>query len=205
VTDVATTERSALADLLTDLGPDAPTLCEGWLTRDLAAHLVLRERRPDAAPGIFLKRVAPHTAQVQRTIAGRPWPELVETVRRRPWWIAPVDGLINSTEYFIHHEDVRRAQLDWAPRAIAPDVAAVLWRFVRPRARLVLRRVPGAVTVTAPGFGSVSAGKGGPPVTLIGHPQELLLFLTGRQLHTTLGLTGPEAIVSRMRSARYGL
>ena len=42
-------ERIALCDLLDETGPEAPTLCEGWRTLDLAAHLVLREHRPDAA------------------------------------------------------------------------------------------------------------------------------------------------------------
>nr|BFE88977.1 hypothetical protein GCM10020093_115780 [Planobispora longispora] len=50
----ARAERAALSDLFARLGPDAPTLCEGWTTFDLAAHLVLRERRLDAAPGIAL-------------------------------------------------------------------------------------------------------------------------------------------------------
>src|SRR5882762_622635 len=36
-------ERRELCDLFLELGPDAPTLCEGWTTLDLAAHLVLRE------------------------------------------------------------------------------------------------------------------------------------------------------------------
>lgn len=34
-------------------GPDAPTLGAGWKTRDLAAHLVVRESRPDAAAGVI--------------------------------------------------------------------------------------------------------------------------------------------------------
>ena len=46
-------ERLALCALLDETGPDAPTLCEGWTTGDLAAHLVLRERRPDAAAGVW--------------------------------------------------------------------------------------------------------------------------------------------------------
>ena len=40
-------ERLLLADLLEAEGPEAPTLCEGWSTRDLAAHLIVRERRPE--------------------------------------------------------------------------------------------------------------------------------------------------------------
>jgi hypothetical protein len=44
-------ERAQLADLLGELGPGAPTLLAPWTTRDLAAHLVLRERNPLAGPG----------------------------------------------------------------------------------------------------------------------------------------------------------
>ena len=47
----ASRERAALVTTMRAVGPDAPTLCGDWTTRDLAAHLVLRERRPDAAPG----------------------------------------------------------------------------------------------------------------------------------------------------------
>nr|BFF25281.1 hypothetical protein GCM10025732_32460 [Glycomyces mayteni] len=36
-------ERRDLCELLAEVGPDAPTMCEGWTALDLAAHLVLRE------------------------------------------------------------------------------------------------------------------------------------------------------------------
>jgi uncharacterized protein (TIGR03083 family) len=39
---LAQEERNELCDLMLETGPDAPTLCEGWTTRDLAAHLVIR-------------------------------------------------------------------------------------------------------------------------------------------------------------------
>ena len=58
-------ERSELCDLLVDLGPDEPTLCEGWTTADLAAHLVVRERRPDSGPGIVWPPLAGYTDSVR--------------------------------------------------------------------------------------------------------------------------------------------
>ena len=61
----ARSERLALCRTLERVGPDAPTLCPPWRTRDLAAHLVLRERRPDAAPGIWLRAAAGRTRRVQ--------------------------------------------------------------------------------------------------------------------------------------------
>ena len=45
-------ERAQLADLLGELGPEAPTLLVPWTTRDLAAHLILRERDHLAGPGL---------------------------------------------------------------------------------------------------------------------------------------------------------
>ena len=42
-------ERQLLADLFLEVGPEAPTLCAGWTTTDLAAHLWVREHRPEAA------------------------------------------------------------------------------------------------------------------------------------------------------------
>lgn len=202
---VAASERAALSDLMVEVGPDAPTLCAGWTTRDLAAHLVLRLTRVDAAPGILVKPIAGHTRRVQDRLARRDWTRLVRQVRRVPWWIRPFDEKINKAEYFIHHEDVRRAQPGWSPRELSRQASASLWSRARGQARLVLRRTPAIVSVIAPGFGSVTAGRGGPPVELVGGPGELLLFLTGRQAHAVVQLTGPDHITSRMRGARYGV
>lgn len=209
VTDIARAERMAIADLLDRVGPDAPTLCEGWRTRDLAAHIVVRERRPDASAGIVLRPIADYLRKVQEQAARRPWSELVSQVRHRPWW-SPIsnpllDEVVNRTEFFIHHEDIRRAQEGWRPRQLSPEVSAALWERVRPIARLALRRTPASVTVEAPGHGTASVGRGGPDVRLRGEPQELLLFLSGRQAHAIVDLTGPEQITARMRRARLGI
>jgi hypothetical protein len=78
-------ERLALCALLDETGPDAPTLCEGWTTGDLAAHLVLREHRPDAAAGVVGGPLAGYTARVQQRIKARtPFPELVRIIRSGP-------------------------------------------------------------------------------------------------------------------------
>jgi uncharacterized protein (TIGR03085 family) len=207
VTDIAASERAALADLMQALGPDAPTLCEGWTTRDLAAHLIVRTSRVDAAPGILLPALAGHLRRVQDRVTREPWEAVLAKVRQRPWWLVMGDETINKTEYFVHHEDVRRAQHGWQPRELSAEWSASLWSRVRVQARLVLRRVPAVVTVSAPGFGSVTAGQGGgsAAVELSGHPAELLLFLTGRQAHALIELTGPDQITERMRTARYGI
>src|SRR5918911_778957 len=113
----ARAERLTLAHLLTQVGPDAPTLCTGWTARDLAAHIVVRERRPLAAAGIAIRSLADRTARIQARFAGKDYDELVDEVRRPPLW-SPLsnpllDEAVNVNEMFIHHEDVRRAQPGW--------------------------------------------------------------------------------------------
>ncbi len=78
-------ERRALCALLDETGPEAPTMCEGWTTLDLAAHLVLREHRPDAAAGMLGGPLARYTDRVRNKIAARtPYARLVQIIRDGP-------------------------------------------------------------------------------------------------------------------------
>ncbi|MEU9508131.1 TIGR03085 family metal-binding protein [Micromonospora sp. NPDC048170] len=205
----ARSEREALADLMQTLGPDAPTINEGWTTRDLAAHLVLRERRPDAAGGILLPPLRGYAERVRLRVAARPWPRLLDQVRRPPVW-SPVsnpvaDELANTLEFFIHHEDVRRAGPDWRPRDLAAGLNAALWKRCAGLARLALRRFPADVFVQAPGHGELSVGRGGEPVRVVGVPGELALFLSGRQRVSRVQVDGPAALTERLRGADLGM
>lgn len=140
-------ERSALCDLLADVGPDQPTLCAGWQTADLAAHLVLRERRPDAGAGVMGGPVARYTRRVQTRIAHRhSFAELIELIRNGPprlslFGLPGADEKLNLVEYFVHHEDVLRARPDWQPRKVDPVLVDVLWDRLS-LARLMLRKAP---------------------------------------------------------------
>src|SRR3954454_14827767 len=124
MTTVAHEERDQLCDLMLERGPDAPTLCEGWTTRDLAAHLVVREHRPDSAPGIMFKPFAGWTEKVRRGRAAKSYEETVRLVESGPptlslFAVPGVDAAANTMEYFIHVEDVRRAGPDGAePREL---------------------------------------------------------------------------------------
>src|SRR5215217_2068078 len=132
-------ERAELADLLDELGPEAPTCCAGWTTAHLAAHLVVRERRPDAMPGFGLGEIglgAPLAAwsdhQQERLRKGTPYAEVVSRLRSGPprWSLLAIPAvarLVNTTEFVIHHEDVRRAQPGWAPRHLPRETQDELW------------------------------------------------------------------------------
>ncbi|MFJ2029406.1 TIGR03085 family metal-binding protein [Streptosporangium sp. NPDC087985] len=205
-------ERAALGDLFVQLGPDAPTLCEGWTTFDLAAHLVLRERRPDAAGGIALRPLARYTASVQESLKARHgYAGLVELVRSGPaglYRLVPgADSAVNTLEFFVHHEDVRRAQRVWEPRELPADLEEIFWKRLRTGRRLFLRRSPVGVVLHRIGGGGVALGgtRDAPVVEVTGTAGELLLFCFGRQSHAKVGLTGPEDAVARLMDARLGV
>ncbi|WP_309117741.1 TIGR03085 family metal-binding protein [Saccharothrix sp.] len=180
---VAQDERRLLCDLFTELGPDAPTLCDPWRARDLAAHLVLRERRFDAALGILAKPLAAHTQKVQDAYAAKPWDDLVDLVRSGPPAWSPyalLDDVLNTVEYFVHHEDVRRAADDWTPRSPDPRRDAALWKGLRGVAKLTYRNSPVGVVLRRPDGESVTVKSGPNPVILTGHVSELLMHAFGR-------------------------
>jgi uncharacterized protein (TIGR03085 family) len=214
-------ERRALCALLDETGPDAPTLCEGWTTLDLAAHLVLRERRPDAAMGVLGGPVARHTARVQHKMTGRvPYARLVQIVRDGPprlsvFALPGVDERANLAEYFVHHEDVRRAAPGWEPRKLAPELTEQLWRRLR-AARLILRKVPVGVEfarndVDGQGEGAaprqlrITIRNGTPVVTVVGDPAELTLWAFGRTTAAQVRLDGADQPVQTLTQARWRL
>jgi uncharacterized protein (TIGR03085 family) len=204
---VAQRERAALVETMRGVGPDAPTLCEGWTTRDLAAHLVIREYRPDAAPGILIPFFASHTEKVQNQVAEQnEWDELVGKLAAGPPVYSPLkllDPVANVAEMFIHHEDVRRAQPGWRPRSLEPALSKMLRRTLPLMARLTLAKTPGRVALrTTEGKTVLTAGQG-PAVTVTGPPEELLLFSVGRQAR--VDFDGDAAAVQAVRDASKGL
>ncbi|MGC7094958.1 TIGR03085 family metal-binding protein [Amycolatopsis lurida] len=205
---VATDERQALCGLFEELGPDAPTLCEGWSTRDLAAHLVVREHRLDAAAGLLVPFLASHTESVQRRYAAEPWEKLIGRVRSGPalLWptrLPPLNELVNSAEFLVHHEDVRRGQEGWEPRPAEAARDAAAWRSVRAIAKLTMRNSPVGVLLRAPGHGEVTL-KGPDPVTLTGGPLEILLFAFGRDA-VRLDFDGELTAIAQLKSLSRGL
>lgn len=214
----ASDERAALCTLLDETGPDAPTLCKGWRTADLAAHLVLRERRPDAAAGLVVGPLAGYTRRVNDMLASRmSFAHLVELIRGGPpplsyFRFPGVDARINLVEFFVHHEDVRRAADGWEPRTLAGGMADALWQRL-PASRLLFRRSPVGVELARddltadPGERQVrmTARARTPVVTVTGHPAELMMWAFGRTGAARVRLDGNSEAVRQLSAARWGL
>ncbi|TDC54708.1 TIGR03085 family protein [Actinomadura sp. KC345] len=208
-------ERLLLADALAEAGPEAATKCAGWDARDLAAHLVVRERRPDAAPGIVLPPLSFYTERVRRRTARTvPFDRLVERFRQGPPKLSPyalpgADEIANGVEFFVHHEDVLRARPDWSPRAISPELDEVLWRRIR-IARFVLRKVHVGVTLVQPDGRSLRVsgrGRGAAPgaVRVHGPVGELVLWALGRRDVADVRITGDTDAVKSLTRTGWSL
>ena|SRR6187200_628769 len=208
---VVQAERNALCDSLLALGPDAPTLCDPWRTRDLAAHLVLREHRPDLASGIWFAPLEGHMERGQAALAAGDYTALVEKVRSGPprWsptHFARVDALFNTTELVIHHEDALRGDGAVGPRREVPErTSRATLSALRKSASLMFRRAGVGVRLEAPGADPITAGKGASVVTVTGAPVELLLVASGRMRVADVVLDGAPEDVETLKNARLGV
>jgi uncharacterized protein (TIGR03085 family) len=193
-----------------EVGPDAPTLCKGWSTRDLAAHIIVRESRPDAAGGILIKPLAAYGEKVRKGVAQRDWKSLVEAIRNGPPRISPMrlaflDRLTNTVEFFVHLEDVRRAQPNWEPRTLLDDLESQLRTSITQGGRLFARKSPCGLVLQIAHGASIVAKKGEPAVTVTGEVGELIMFVYGRQDHARVELSGPGDLVQAVRSTAFGV
>lgn len=211
MTTPATLERRRFADELLAVGPDAPTLCDGWSARDLAAHVLVRDRRPDAAAGLVVSALSGHTDKVQRKAARQAYDDIVERIRSGPPVWSPtrvdqVDRLANTTEFFVHLEDLRRARPGWTVRELDDDLVDDLDAALRRSAKVFARKAPAGITLEPDGGrAQVVAHEGEPMVTVRGPVGELVLWIFGRQAHADVGYDGPEDAVEALRTASFGI
>jgi len=207
-TEVLLRERAALCDTFEKFGPDAPTLCEGWMTLDLAAHLVAREARSDAALGLVLPGpFARHLQHVMDRYKERGYETLVAMLRTGPPWMHRTGPLAtaNVNENFVHHEDVRRANGE-GPRPADPEMDDILWRLLGLGARMAKRKVKGvALTLRTPDGRERAVSTEGAPVALVGPPGELALFMAGRKEAADVTHDGDPAAVAIVLAVDFGV
>jgi uncharacterized protein (TIGR03085 family) len=212
MTTFARRERLALRDALRATGPDGPTLCEGWTTRDLAAHIVVREHAPIGALGIWAGPLAGYTAKVQAEIAGQDWETLLEQVAAPPplWHPARysrrIEAAFDDSEMFIHHEDVRRGDGLARPREFSAEDQQALWRVLLGPGRLAYRKSPVGIVVEVPGHAPRTLhDRGDRVVTLRGDAGEVLLASYGRGRAADVDVDGDPDDIAALRATALGL
>ena len=199
-----------LCALAQQLGPDEPTLCEGWTVRDLVAHLLVREGSP-AAIGITVPPLAGVTEAAMRREARHDFHAMVTRLRHGPPLWSPmrlpkIGPMLNTMEFFVHHEDIRRAQPDWEPRLLPPHVEEAVWRGAKLAGKGFTRSAPVAVTLQRSDTGAQARLSGGDgDVVVRGLPAELALFVYGRSGHARVDLDGDEQAVAALRETDLGI
>jgi uncharacterized protein (TIGR03085 family) len=206
-------ERNALCDLFEELGANVPTLLNGWTAKDLASHLVLRERDLIAGPCLVLPGLFQGFAERRRVRLAerREFEWLVARIRSGPppgfFRIGWVRSFPNLNEFFVHHEDVRRAN-GLGPRdSLAPALEAALWRNVRQGGRYLSRRLRnvGLEIQWAGTDERMTVREAEPTARLSGPPGELLLYIFGRQAAARVEVTGPAKAVATVRRTHFGM
>ena len=205
-------ERLALCDLFDELGPSVPTLLDGWTAGDLAAHLVLREHDLVAGPCLVLPGPFQRFAERRRArlIRRQDFSRLVARIRSGPpigfFRLGWVRAMANLNEFFVHHEDVRRAN-GRGPRRFSPAMDAALWRNMRRGGRFLSRRLRGCgLEIEWAGTGARFVVRpGDPTVRLSGAPGELLLYLFGREAAAQVEVSGPPEAVAAVRRTHFGM
>jgi uncharacterized protein (TIGR03085 family) len=205
-------ERLELCDLFDEVGPSAPTLLDGWTAHDLAAHLVLREHDLVAGPCLVLPGRFQRFAEQRRVRLAKShdFTSLVARIRSGPpagfFRIGWVRAMANLNEFFVHHEDVRRAN-SRGPRTMTPAMDAALWRNVRRGSSFLSRRLHdcGLEVEWAGNNERVTARAGEPVARLSGLPGELLLYLFGRQPAAHVEISGPADAVAAVQRTHFGM
>jgi uncharacterized protein (TIGR03085 family) len=210
MTRLAASERTALCDLALEVGEGQPTLCDGWTVKDLVIHLLVREGSP-AAIGIAVSPLSRLTDAASARLARRPFAELVERLRNGPPRLSPysiptVGELANGLEFFVHHEDIRRARPSWSPRELGEDTDRLLWSMVRMPGKALIRKAPVGVTIEDSTTGRTTVlKKGSPAATVKGAPGEVVMYLFGRSTQARVELLGEDAAVARLAGTSLGI
>ncbi|MDX2971870.1 TIGR03085 family metal-binding protein [Kribbella solani] len=213
MTDYSRVERLALCDLFDEVGPAAPTLCAGWDAYDLAVHLYVREADPVAGPGIMIPALADTTERRMKRIKERfGYAEVVDKVRNGPppvsiYALPKLGHQLNTTEYFVHHEDVRRAQPAYEVRTLPGEQQDGLWKAIRLAAKTMTRKAPTGLVVARPDGTAAVAKRPNEngSVTVVGEPAELVLFCFGRQQVADVQLEGEPEAVELLRNTSFGV
>lgn len=189
-------EQHDLVSTLRRAGPDAPTLCEGWRTRHLAAHLYLRLHRPWRMVAGILPGVEDADALTLRMgdehLSGGAYEQLLDAFLAQPAWWNPMgragDG-VHLLEYVVHHEDVRRANGPVPPRSLPAEQLSALWVQVRRTGRVSQARSGTGMVLVVPAGPRAVVRRARRSIAVTGDPVELALYLTGRTEHADVDLT----------------
>jgi uncharacterized protein (TIGR03085 family) len=207
--EILRAERAAMCDTFEAVGADAPTLCEGWQAADLAAHLIVREHRPDAMPGVLIGSgpFGRHTDRLMEGAKAKGYASMIETLRNGPPLLYRVGpgAFANVMENWIHHEDLRRAN-GQGPRPPDAEVDAFLWKTLGLSGRMSARKIKPFGLELEAGNGRRRVSRDAEPrVVIHGTPGEIALYFAGRKDAAQVDIEGPDDAIRALAEAKFGV
>lgn len=200
-------ERSALADSLVAVGPQAPTVCGDWTAFDLAAHVVAAERaagipafciRTLAARGVqFSPRteVARWVIRRQRRIG---YHALIARLRQPSprLLLAPKMVTFSLFEVWTHHDDLTTAN------ELAHDVPEYLAEAIPWLVRYQTRRLPTTrLVLRTTENREWTFGPDTDPAAIVTAPTaDLVRWLAGRRPHTTVDVEAETLLAAQIHA-----
>jgi len=204
---IAKSERSGIAETLLKVGPDSATLCSGWTSFDLLIHLILREKRPDAAFGENIPFLKDKSQKLKAAIIAKGFEQAVEDFAKGPklpsfFALPGVDAVANAFEFIVHHEDLLRAQPDYQIREIPSQQLETLWKWFTKSAPLYFRKAKmGLVLESELGTYTIKTGK--ECLTLKGSVIDLILYAFGRKSVTNIEFSGDSELIELFKSLSF--
>lgn len=178
-------QRAIACNVFRRVSPESPTLCEGWSAYDLATHLWTLDHDPLAWPAIGIGALSSWERKRFDRIQQRlPYPALIDQLAagRGSFACMPTDRFEDYRhslgEWFVHTEDVRRANGISKPD-YPDDLQVAFWLRLQAAAKALfpLRGIRFVTTSGATG----RTGRGAIETTVTGEPAELLLWAYGRR------------------------
>lgn len=199
-------ELEALLETLRSTDPEAPTLCEGWQARHLAAHLFLRRHQPWQS---FRQQPDSRFAELAEQAADPAvYATVIDDFAKPPASLSlqalpdgPLGMQTNFVEYVIHHEDLRRGAGPVPPRRLPAPFSDALFERIGLLARAGLRSVDVGVVLVVPGGRRRVVRKSPDAVAVVGAPVELALVASGRRRAADVEILGEPAAVETFEAA----
>ncbi len=204
-------ERERLVESFRRSSSDSPTLCEGWDARDLLTHLINRELYPHHMLGTAL--TLSKSIDKKHELEDMPYDDLVEVFAEgrqkfSPLQVGKLDELMNTAEYFVHHEDLLRGGDVSQPRELSKEDQDAVYASLKRMSKVLFLKSPVGVDLVAPGYELIEAGtksaRATGIVTVKGDPLELLLFAFGREYKAHVEYSGKDAHIETLLDSKRG-
>ncbi len=211
--DFVAASRDALVAALYAAGPNEPTLVDTWQTQHLAAAVYVKENPHHVTERGFGSHSAARQAAIEklgeesssrkafynlvRKIANgpeeppaSPRQSMFSKLRRAVTPRKPeADNLL--LHFFVHTEDIRRAQTRWAPRKLTEAYADALFEQLRDQARKYYANAKTGYVLVRTNGERIVAKRGTAQTFVTGPAGELVLHALGRPDHALVLIDRP--------------